>query len=76
MADRVVVVHEIRTVEIDGYPQEYMVVVGDDGYREEIPVVREDTPENSREFEGSELPPPEGEPEEYDGSDEYEEYEA
>ena len=56
MPDRVVVVHEVKTVYVEGKPQERIVVVGDNGYREEIPVVREDTAENRKELEGSELP--------------------
>lgn len=55
MPDRVVVVHEVKTVEVQGVPQEYVVVVGDDGYREEIPVIREDTAENREELVGAEL---------------------
>ena len=56
MPERVVVVHEVKTVYIENKPQEYIVVVGDDGYREELPIVREDTTENRTELIGSELP--------------------
>jgi hypothetical protein len=56
MSDRVVVVHEVKTVYVESIPQERIVVVGDDGYREEISVVREDTAENRKELKGSELP--------------------
>ena len=56
MPDRVVVVHEVKTVYVEGVPQERIVVVGDDGYREEIPIVREDTADNKKELKGSELP--------------------
>ena len=56
MPDRVVVVHEVKTVYVEGVPQERIVVVGDDGYREEIPIIREDTADNKKELKGSELP--------------------
>ena len=56
MPDRVVVVQEVKTVPIDGDSQEYLVVVASDGYRAEIPIIREDTKENTKELEGSELP--------------------
>jgi hypothetical protein len=56
MPDRVVVVHEVKTVYVESIPQERIVVVGDDGYREEISVVREDPAENRKELKGSELP--------------------
>ena len=56
MPNRVVVVHEVKTVYVDGAPQEHIVVVGDDGYREELPIVREDTAENKKDLPGSELP--------------------
>ena len=54
--ERVVVVREVKTVYVEGEPQEYLVVSGDDGYRGEIPIVREDTAENREELTGSELP--------------------
>lgn len=56
MTDRVVVVEEVKTVPIEGGSQEYLIVVAPDGTREEIPVIREDTEENSQALEGSELP--------------------
>ena len=56
MPDRVVVVKEVKTVYVEGAPQERLVVVGDDGYQEEISVIREDNAENRKELEGSELP--------------------
>ena len=56
MPDRVVVVQEVKTVPVDGGSQEYLVVVAPNGEREEIPIIREDTAENSKDLEGSELP--------------------
>ena len=56
MPERVVVVREVKTVYVEDKPQEYIVVVGDDGYREELPIIRENTAENSKELVGAELP--------------------
>ena len=56
MPDRVVVVHEVKTVYVNGAPQERIIVVDDQGYREELPIVREDTAENRVELEGATLP--------------------
>lgn len=60
--DRVVVVREVKVVEIDGEKAEVAVVVAADAGAgaqaslEEIPIIREDTKENAEELEGSRLP--------------------
>ena len=56
MPDRVVVVQEVKTVQVNGENQEYLVVSAPDGSLEEIPVLREDNADNGQELEGSELP--------------------
>ena len=55
MTDRVVVVEDVKIVQVNGQPQEYLVVAAADGSREEIPIIRENTAENSEELTGSEL---------------------
>ena len=55
-ADRVVVVNEIKAVEVDGEKTEVAVVADAAGKTEEVPLLREDTAENKKEMPGSELP--------------------
>jgi hypothetical protein len=54
--NRVVVVQSTKYVVVDGARTEVLVVKGDDGKTEEINVVREDTPQNRANIEGSVLP--------------------
>ncbi|MBM4131666.1 hypothetical protein FJ250_11675 [bacterium] len=62
--DRVVVVREIKVVEVEGLKTEVAVVVAADAAVEpgkpaaieEIPLIREDTKENAEDLEGSRLP--------------------
>ena len=51
--DRVVIVREIKVVERDGAGVEVAVVQDDAGKTEEVEVLREDTPDNRKELEGS-----------------------
>ena len=53
--DRVVVVHEVRVVEVEGTRTEIVVVQGADGKNEEIAVVREDDDSNGKEEQGTAL---------------------
>ena len=59
-AHRVVVVQEIKVVESDGEKTEVAVVADAggkaNGKTEEVPVLREDTDENTKEMKGTELP--------------------
>lgn len=52
---RVVVVHEVKKVEVEKQPVE-VVVVEEAGKTEEIEIVREDTAGNTKELDGTELP--------------------
>ena len=54
--DRIVVVKETRFVERAGARVEVVVVQGSDGKTEELDIVREDTPENTKAVPGSVLP--------------------
>ncbi len=51
--DRVVVVRQIRVVERDGRRVEVAVVADAAGNTEEVEILREDTPENVQELEGT-----------------------
>jgi hypothetical protein len=53
MGPEVVVVHEVKTVEVDGAPREVMVVIHTDGKKEQVEIAREDTRENAVELEGT-----------------------
>ncbi len=53
--DRVVVVHEVKTVEKEAEKVEVVVIVNSDGSKEEVEIQREDTEENGSELEGTEL---------------------
>lgn len=53
--DKVVVVHEIKHVEVEGSKVEVVVVKNPDGSTEEIEIHREDTAENTAAQEGSVL---------------------
>jgi hypothetical protein len=55
-ANRVVVVKETRFVERAGARVEVVVVQGQDGKTEELEIVRENTPDNSKNLPGSVLP--------------------
>jgi hypothetical protein len=54
--NRVVVVKETKYVEVGGARTEVAIVQGSDGKTEQVEVAREDTPENSKNLEGSVLP--------------------
>ncbi len=54
--DRVVVVTQTKVVEKEGAKIEVAIVSGSDGKLDEIEIVREDTGENRKELEGSQLP--------------------
>lgn len=54
--DKVVVVKEVKVVEVESEPREIVVLIHTDGREEEIEVVREDDENNSVEIEGSILP--------------------
>jgi len=54
--DKVVVVKEVKVVEVEAEPREIVVVVHADGTQEEIEIVREDDENNAVELEGSILP--------------------
>ncbi len=51
----VVVVHEVKKVQVEGATREVIVVVHKDGKKEEVEIVREDTEENKKELDGSEV---------------------
>ena len=51
--NRVVVVKETKFIEVDGAKTEVAIVEGSDGKTEQVMVAREDTPENSKNLEGS-----------------------
>ena len=53
--NRVVVVKETKYIEVEGAKREVVIVQGSDGKTEQIEVAREDTPENSKNLEGSVL---------------------
>jgi hypothetical protein len=53
--NRVVVVKETKYIEVEGSKREVVIVQGSDGKTEQIEVAREDTPENSKNLEGSVL---------------------
>jgi len=55
-AGRVVVVKEVKVVEKDGNKIEVATVQDSNGKTEQVEITREDTPENKRDLEGSELP--------------------
>ena len=55
-SDRVVVVREIKTTELDGQKAEVAVVQDAAGKSEEIEILREDSAENASELEGSAIP--------------------
>lgn len=54
--DKVVVVREVKIVEVDGGQREVLVVAHRDGTVEDVEVVREDDEANAVELEGSTLP--------------------
>ena len=54
--NRVVVVRETRFVERAGTKVEVVVVQNSDGKTEELEIVREDTPENAKNVQGSVVP--------------------
>lgn len=54
--DRVVVVKEIKVVEKDGNKIEVATVQDASGKVEHVEITREDTPENSKDLKGTELP--------------------
>lgn len=54
--NRVVVVKETKFIEVDGAKTEVAIVEGSDGKTEQVMLAREDTPENSKNMEGSVLP--------------------
>lgn len=51
----IVVVHEVKKIQVEGTTREVMVVVHKDGKKEEVEITREDTEENKKELEGSAL---------------------
>ena len=51
--DKVVVVKQVKVVEVESEPREIVVVVHSDGAEEEIEVIREDDENNTVEIEGS-----------------------
>jgi hypothetical protein len=53
--DRVVIVKETKFIEKEGATVEVVVVEDKDGKAEEIEIVREDTADNRKELEGSEV---------------------
>ena len=54
-SNRVVVVREIKTTEVDGQKTEVAVVEDAAGKSEQIEIMREDSAENANELEGSEI---------------------
>lgn len=53
--NRVVVVHEVKHVTVEGTKTEVVVIKNEDGTTEELAVVREDTADNGAEQQGSTL---------------------
>ena len=54
--NRVVVVKETKFIEVDGERREVAIVQDSDGKTEQVEMSREDTPENSKNLEGSVIP--------------------
>jgi hypothetical protein len=53
--DKVYVVHEVKTIKVDGAPTEVVVVKTGNGKLKNIHIIKEDTKENSKNIKGSEL---------------------